>query len=142
MICDTVDPPENDLLRPVLRLFPKRLYQRFAEAELGRKRIDLLCVPICTSGPSTSVELKVKDWKKALWQASNNFHVSDESYVAIWHRYLLLADKNRALFEHYGVGLIVVRPKSASIVLPSKDRVYRVARSSKAAFYKQLINRV
>lgn len=140
---DTVlDPPEDELLGPVLRLFPKRRYRRFAEAGLGRKRIDLLCVPRCADVRSTCVELKVKDWKKALWQASHNFHVADESYVAIWHRYLSAAEKNRELFQNYGVGLMVVHPKSASIVFPSHDHVYRIARTNKAEFYKQLVNHI
>ena len=139
MAAAIVDPPESDLLTPVLRLFPKKRFRRFPEAELGRKRIDLLCVPLIEAEQSVSVELKIKDWKQALWQASHNFHVAEESYVAIWHRYLAAAEKNRELFESYGVGLIVVRPKSAAIVFRSKDLIFRVARSHKATFYQRLV---
>jgi hypothetical protein len=72
-------------------------------------------------------------------EASHNFHVAEESYVAIWHRYLAAAEKNRELFESHGVGLIVVRPKSAAIVFRSKDLIFRVARSHKATFYQRLV---
>jgi hypothetical protein len=111
------------------------------EAELGRKRIDLVCITKCES-QAVSVELKVKHWKQALWQAANNFHVAEESYVAIWHRYLPAAQKNRELFEAYGVGLIVVREKTASVVFGSKDRLVRIARAKKADFYRKLARSV
>ena len=137
-----IDPAESELLAPVLRLFPKREYKRFAEAELGRKRIDLLCVPRRSEDESVSVELKVRDWKKALWQASHNFHVAEQSYVAIWHRYLPAVERNRTLFETYGVGIIVVRGRSAVIHAKSCDLVHRIARDHKAAFYKGLIGDV
>ena len=132
---------EADMLRPVLRLFPKKRYLRFVEVPTGRKRIDLVCSPK-NEGATVAVELKISDWRQALWQASIDLQVADKAYIAIWHEFAPRAERNSELLGEYGVGLISVRPRSATIVLESNDPVFRVARESKPDFYRLLLEQV
>ena len=129
------DPAESELLAPVLRLFPKCRFVRLAEAAVGQKRIDLLCCARNDDSASgrVAVELKVRDWRRATWQAHVNLQVAQHSYVAIWHAYAHLP--RHAALRRAGVGLIVVGPRGARIVLESEDRVFRVARELKRDFY-------
>lgn len=131
---------EEDMLNPVLQLFPAEKYDRFPQVPLGRKKIDLYCYPKNNRGHSISVELKTSDWKRALWQASINFQISEKSYIAIWHEYAHRAQNQITLLESYGVGLITVSPDGASILQNSRDKIYRIARKYKRDFYEMLIN--
>ena len=133
---------ESDMLMPVLRLYAKRRYRRFVEVPLGRKRIDVLCVPKSQELPQVSIELKISDWRKALWQATVNYQIADESYIAIWHDYVERALRRAELLRHYRVGLISVREKSARIVLPAYNRIHRLARRKKKDFYAALARAV
>ena len=130
---------EAEMLEPVLRLFPKSRYERLPEVPLGRKLIDLVCVPLDPFGQSVSIELKIKNWRQALWQAIVNFQMSDQSFIAIWHKFAHRVQKHLELLEFYGIGLIVVHPKHAEIIRHSKDHVYRIARKDKTKFYEQIL---
>lgn len=115
------DPSENDLLKPVLRLYPRREFRRLLEVPLGQKKVDLVCMPRNCDSPRVCIELKVKNWKAALWQANLNRQIADESYIAIWHRYSHRVQED--LLEHYGVGLIAVyRTKATVLARPSRAR--------------------
>ena len=133
------DPQEEHLLKPVLRLFPKREYHRFKEVPFGRKRIDMWCVCKTKESLEVCVELKVKDWRKALWQAIINFQMAKQSYIAIWYKYIQRVQKQNDLLKQYGVGLISVGPRSAKIIIPSKDNVQETWRENKKDLYKSLI---
>ena len=133
------DPFEQSLLKPVLRLFPQKRYQRFAEVPFGRKKIDIWCISKEDKDSFVSIELKVKNWRKALWQATINFQIAKESYIAIWHKYLSRIEKHTELLDQYGVGLISVGPKSAKIVKNSMSKVIKLPRSHKKDFYANLI---
>lgn len=109
-------PAETELLEPVLALFASTSYQTLLEAKLSRKRIDLLLIPN-GDRPWISVELKVRNWKRALWQAAINTQLSDRSYVALWHTTVRAALDKQYLFESYGVGIISVSNGSAEVVL-------------------------
>src|SRR5258708_1081848 len=107
---------ESEMLRPVLRLFPRKYYKRFPQVALGRKKIDLLCVPKQARKGSVAVELKLENWPRALWQALNNFQVAEQSYVAVWHEYVHRVERHLSLLDQYGVGLIAVGPRSARVI--------------------------
>lgn len=109
------DPFERTLLRPVMALFNANDYLRRLEAPLGQRKIDLLCIG-ASGSPWVAVELKVRNWKNALIQAAINHQLVDKSYVALWHRQMPAALRNRDVFEKYQVGLIEVGPDSARIV--------------------------
>lgn len=134
------DPAEQEMLKPVLRLFPKKRYNRYKEVPLGQKKIDLWCVPKKTESPRVCIELKVKDWKGALWQAIIDFQIAKESYIAIWHTYLPRVQKNEELLTQYGVGLICVKPKSANVIIQSRHKAKAIPREVKREFYAKLIS--
>ena len=71
-----VKPSEQHLLEPVLALFGTDRYEHCLEVPLGWKQIDVLCIGHFSS-PWISVELKVRDWKKALEQAAINHILVD-----------------------------------------------------------------
>ncbi len=112
-------PKEGDLLNPVLRLFGRGDARTILEAKLSRKRIDVVFAPQ-SEGQWTAVELKVKNWRRALWQAAVNTQLADFSYVALWHTTVPTAMGSRSLFRSYGVGIISVSPSEASIVLEAE----------------------
>jgi hypothetical protein len=113
-------PKESALMVPVLARFSGGEYYGYPEAKLGRKRIDLLLIPYYAE-PWIAVELKIRDWKTALWQAWVNTQVADRSYVALWERFVSPALEQRSLFQSYGVGIISVAPDKAEIVLDARQ---------------------
>ena len=133
-------PPEAEMTAPTLTLFPKDRYLWLEQVPLGRKSIDVVCLDRGTQF-TTAVELKVSDWKKALWQASVNLQVAHESYIAIWHLFVHRAEQNADLLSSYGVGLISVMESTAEILLPSNDRVRRIASSKKHEWYQHLLEK-
>jgi len=134
------DPQEESLLEPVLRLFPKKKYRRFREVPLGRKKIDVWCVRKTEQHIEVCVELKIKDWRKALWQAIINFQMAKQSYIALWHKYVQRAQKESALLKQYGVGLISVGPRSARIIIPSEDKGEGRWREDAEDLYRTLVS--
>jgi hypothetical protein len=117
-------PKESTLLAPVIALLKASGYEAIVEAKFSRKRIDVLFVP-SGSGPWISVELKISNWKSALWQAALNTEIADISYVALWESSINRAVANRALFESYGVGVICVSGRGATIILRGEHREKR-----------------
>jgi hypothetical protein len=134
------DPREEELLKPVLRLFPKKQYRRFREVPFGRKKIDVWCVHRRREHREICVELKIKNWRRALWQAIINFQMGTESYIAVWHEYVQRAQRERMLLQRYGVGLISVGPRSAKIMIPSERKEEGTPRADKKVAYGTLIS--
>lgn len=56
----------------------------------------------------TTIEGKIKDWKRALQQATRNRLFSCQSFVALDAKYSRSALKNLELFKQYQVGLVIV----------------------------------
>ncbi len=131
--------PEENLLRPVLSLFPKANYWHLEQVALGRKKIDLVCVERVAPNRSTSIELKIRDWRRALWQASVNLQLSHRSYIALWHEHVHCPQRELNLLKTYGVGLICVYSDFAEMVFESADPIRRLSRETKRDWYKQLI---
>jgi len=130
--------PEAKLLKPVLRLFPCRAYIHLEQVPLGRKKIDLVCLDR-RAAIGTSVELKVADWRRAVWQAAINFQVTEFSYIALWHEFVHRAVSEIELLKHYGVGLIGVDRSRAEILLRSARKAHTVGRDRKRQWYEQLL---
>jgi len=80
------------------------------------KRVDLLFI---NDTKKAAVEVKMRDWEKALFQAYLNSYFFDESYVALPQDIVNKLDFT--IFEYYGVGLIAVNKKHAEIVLKPGD---------------------
>jgi hypothetical protein len=130
---------ETDMAAPVISLFSKPRCTHFEQVPLGRKKIDLVFIDRSDDSAIT-VELKISNWKRALWQANVNFQISAESYIAIWHEYIQRPQNNLSLLHEYGVGLIVVNATSAQVVLSSKRRPQRIPMGDKPAWYLRLLD--
>jgi len=65
-----------------------------------------------------AIELKIRDWRKALQQAVVAQLVADEVYIAIWHRHTTSVD--RSLLAKTGVGLISVDGLTAEILVSAQ----------------------
>lgn len=107
--------PESALYAPVLALALLRLGTRCLakEVPVGRKKVDL--VGLTHSGHVLAVEFKMRDWRRALWQASVNQLFAEYSYVAVWHGTARVLD--RQYLERQGIGLISVHPTGARVVM-------------------------
>jgi hypothetical protein len=68
--------------------------------------------------PWIAFELKLQDWKRALWQSIINKEIADICFVALHERFISRAMNQKGLFEYYGIGLISVAQSSAAVVLP------------------------
>ena len=112
-------PKESELLAPVVDLFQVEGMRSLLEVRLSRKRIDVVFIPGSQTG-WIAVELKVHDWKRALWQAAVNTQLAEHSYVALWHTTIRTALERKILFERYGVGIISVTATDASIALEAR----------------------
>lgn len=85
---------------------------------MGAKVIDFCAVPKDDPEKATAVELKVENWRRALWQAITYQLVFPLSYVAIWHRNLHRVDQD--LVRQAGIGLISATKSKARIVIQAK----------------------
>ena len=68
--------------------------------------------------PVVAVELKVRDWRRAIKQAVVAQLAADEVYIALWHVHVVSVD--RLLLDATGVGLISVDEATAAIVVPAQ----------------------
>lgn len=57
---------------------------------------------------SYSIELKLKNWQKAVKQAFRSKSFSDYQYVALGDEYILRAIDNIDVFKEYGIGLVSI----------------------------------
>lgn len=114
---------EDELRVPVQKLFPPEQYFCKTEVPFGLKRIDMLFTQRSNGQEIVAVELKLRKWKKAVWQAASNRQIATYSYVALPSRCAAVVD--RQLIDALGLGLIVADTKEqARIALPAKRSRY------------------
>lgn len=97
---------EEDLKNPVASMMYEKKFDVFFEVPIKRKRPDIICVD--RNKMVIGIEMKLRKWKVAYWQASINSLWCDKSYVAFPIQYSTLFLKNRNYFEQDGIGLISV----------------------------------
>ena len=73
------------------------------EVQFLNRHIDLVGV---NDDKIIAIEIKIKDWKKALQQALTCRLCVHETYVAMWHEFIHRIPVD--LFEEYGIGLMSV----------------------------------
>lgn len=111
---------EKEMQNHISDYYKKQGFNVFKEIPFLEKRIDLLCV---NKDQILSIELKIKDWKRVLWQAYINQLFTTKSYVCIWHKTLNCIDKNE--FAKFGIGIISMDEKSNFItILEAKKSKY------------------
>src|SRR6266446_78376 len=76
------------------------------------KFVDLVGVSRLTS-ELFAVEIKLRDWKRVLWQARLCQLFADRVYVALWHQAGRRA--NCDFLRKSGIGLILVEPEGAKL---------------------------
>lgn len=80
-------------------------FRVFSQVPLKTRRVDLVCVPH-TGTTMTAIELKVKDWKRALEQALGYTLFADKVYVALPREYTHRVQNE--ILDEYGIGLLGV----------------------------------
>ena len=83
------------------------------EAPFHKKVIDVLALQI-RSKNVIAIELKVKNWRKALRQAVVYQLCAHKVYVGIYGKYL--NDKNLAAISDFGIGVISVDKKAGKLI--------------------------
>jgi len=73
------------------------------EVKFLTRHIDLVCV---NGEKIIAIEVKIKDWKRALQQALTCRLCAHEVYVAMWHEFTHRVPVE--LFGEYGIGLMSV----------------------------------
>ena len=94
---------EKAMYAPLESYFHSRGFQTFREVPLLTRRIDLLGV---NHSDIAAVELKVKNWQKALQQALSYRLCANKVYVAVSKEFVHRVDTE--LFRHYGIGILSV----------------------------------
>lgn len=104
---------ELELVKPVIEYFKSKDYIVKREIRIGFNRADL----VCFKGKKVlAVELKLKNWKKAIIQAKNYQLGADYVYIAfpLMKSYNVLKKAEHKLKED-GIGLIVVNEKNTEV---------------------------
>ena len=109
---------EDELRNPVKKLFPADDYLAKDEVPFEHKRIDLVFKERDNGQQLIAVELKIRDWKRAVWQALHTRQVATYSYVALYERFAPSVDQE--LLQTLGLGLISADRNSARFLIPAK----------------------
>nr|MDO8099323.1 hypothetical protein [Candidatus Njordarchaeota archaeon] len=121
---------EENLRRPIHRFLENKNYAVFDEVRLFSRRIDIIAK---RKNNLVSVELKLRDWRKAILQAYLNLRVSDYSLIALPEQVLnRVTEAVRSEVRHYGIGLLsvngvvmrVVKPIHSTRIQPNLRRVF------------------
>jgi hypothetical protein len=96
---------ENDLYPPMAEYFTKHGYSIELEIPIHRNRIDMIAYD---QERLIAVELKLKDWRRALRQAAYYQFGSDLSYIAMPFYQAIEAHKRRYQLDKEGIGLFAV----------------------------------
>ncbi len=113
---------EDELRGPVEGLFPEIEYVVKREVPFGLKRIDLVFKSKSNGQDIIAVELKLRNWKRAVWQAVHNRQIATYSYIALPEATAPPVDIS--ILNSLGVGLIVTDMKKARVLLPAQRSKY------------------
>ena len=104
---------ESELIKPVSDYFKKQGYIVRYEVRIGFCRADIVAFK---NDDITAVELKLRDWKKAVIQAKNYQLGSNYVYLAIplWRVYNVLR-KAEYYLKKEGIGLLIINEKTCDV---------------------------
>ncbi len=113
---------EIELIKPVIDYFTERKYQIFREVKIGFCRADIVAIK---KDETVAIELKLKNWKKALVQARNYKFGSDYVYIAfpLMKSYNVLKKAENVLRKE-GIGFLTINEETQNIkeiVKPKKS---------------------
>lgn len=125
---------ERELVKPVKEYFESKNYSTFEEVKLFARNIDVVAK---RGNDIVAIELKLRDWRRALAQACLNLRVSNFSYIAlpepIWDRI------NKSVYTasiEQGIGLLSVNGVTTLILRP--ERSMRIQPQLRGSFLKEL----
>lgn len=104
---------ELELVKPVSDYFKKQGYIVRYEVRIGFCRADILAFK---NDETTAVELKLRNWKKAIVQAKNYQLGCDYVYLAVplWRAYNILR-KAEFYLKKEGIGLLVINENNCDV---------------------------
>ena len=91
------------------------------EVKFFRKKVDF--VYFDADQRIQAIELKIKDWRKALNQVDVNQLFAHFSLLGIWHKYIDNIPFD--LFKKYGFGLLSISSKKIEVVIPPEESKIR-----------------
>jgi hypothetical protein len=104
---------ESELIKPVSDYFKNKGYKVRYEIRIGFCRADIVAFK---DNKSTAVELKLRDWKKAIIQAKNYQLGSNYVYLAIpLSRVYNVLRKAEHYLKKEGIGLLIVNEKTLNV---------------------------
>ena len=104
---------ELELFKPVYDYFKKKGYTVRGEIKIGFCRADLVAFK---DEEVVAVELKMRNWKKAITQAKNYQLGSDYVYIAVplFRSYSILR-KAEYILKKEGIGLLIINEKTSKV---------------------------
>lgn len=111
---------ESELREPVHNMFRKGHYSIYNEVRLFSRQIDIVAKK---KSKLITVELKLRNWRRAIDQACLNMRVSNYSYIALPESVLCRIDR-RMFLDAYtnGIGLISVDGDANVIMKPERSK--------------------
>ncbi len=104
---------ESELIKPVSDYFRNKGYKVRYEIRIGFCRADIVAFK---DDKTTAVELKLRDWKKAIIQAKNYQLGSNFVYLAIpLSRAYNILRKAEHYLKKEGIGLLIVNEKTFDV---------------------------
>ena len=107
------------------------------QVPLSQKRIDIVT---CEENIVTAIELKIRDWRGGLRQATVNSIACDLSYVAIWHEYANSILSMESVFSDQGVGLMIIGDDfTPKIAIRAKKKTRKMINNKAYANVKEFL---
>jgi hypothetical protein len=104
---------ESELFKPVSDYFTSKGYKVRYEIKIGFCRADIVAFK---EGKITSVELKLRDWKRAIIQAKNYQLGSNYVYLAMpLSKVYNILRKAEYTMRKEGIGLLIVNEKTLEV---------------------------
>jgi len=86
------------------------------ELKFFQKKIDFIYLD--EKNRIHAIELKIKDWKSALYQIDTNQLFAHYAYLGIWHEHEKLVPKS--IFRKFGFGLLSVNKENCDLLIKPK----------------------
>ncbi len=129
------------------RLYPKIselfeedyfVFYKYRIPDNSRREIDILCLKKYEYPELIAIEVKIRDWKRALKQSFKRLFYVDKCYIALSKEYVERVDVSKV--SKYGIGLISV-DGCAKIVLEA-EKSNRVLNWRKEMLLKDLMIKI
>ncbi len=96
---------EAELVEIVKEYFLKNNFKINTEIQMYSKRIDIVCIDIVTQ-EVYAIEVKLKNWKRAIQQALTYRLCSDYSFIAVPEE--IYQNIDMKFISQYGIGIITI----------------------------------